>query len=363
MAKGIEIGVGADTKAFKQGMETGVIQPIDDAAMALTDLGNNQGPEKLEQSLEGAQDATENLKRETKETADAIERDFRDSYRSVNKSSDDGISGARRGLDDFKSEAGSTARESAASFDGSAQSIADSFQEVAANSFVGFGPAGAAAGIAAAAGIGIAGAAMEENERRAQKMAEETVDAFDRMIEAGGKFYTKDAENSLIREAVRDPEKAKQILEISKLTGISEGYVARAVALTGQERQKVIDRLNEVYDINNKTISQGEGFTDVLVEQNGKISEQVGILGDRNKAEQNSADLARIYDEATGGVLAKRESENEEIRIRNRLLASTPDTKKIKLVVDDSEIDKALRKPRVLNNITIGTVRAGQRAI
>lgn len=66
------------------------------------------------------------------------------------------------GLSEFRDEANSTAREAAASFDGSAESTADAFQEVAANAFAGFGPAGAAAGIAAAVGLGVALAKLNE---------------------------------------------------------------------------------------------------------------------------------------------------------------------------------------------------------
>jgi len=83
MAKGIEIGVASDTKAFKQGVETGIIDPLDNAIMALTDLGNSKGPEELERSLDEASDATERLKSETKSTADAIDQEFRSSYKSL----------------------------------------------------------------------------------------------------------------------------------------------------------------------------------------------------------------------------------------------------------------------------------------
>ena len=37
MGKGIEIGVASETKAFKQGVESGIITPLEDAVEALDD--------------------------------------------------------------------------------------------------------------------------------------------------------------------------------------------------------------------------------------------------------------------------------------------------------------------------------------
>jgi hypothetical protein len=65
-----------------------------------------------------------------------------------------GLDGAKGGLNDFKQEGKQTSAEVAASFDGSAESIAGGFQELAANAFSGFGPAGAAIGAAIALGMG-----------------------------------------------------------------------------------------------------------------------------------------------------------------------------------------------------------------
>lgn len=386
MAKGIEIGIGSDTKAFKQGIEVGVVAPIenavetleklgastaaDDAARSLDkagdaadDLGKSDGPNQLERALADAQDASKRLERETTDTARAIDDEFRTTYRNLKRNSDDGVNGARAGLSDLKAESGAVARETAASFDGSAASIADAFQEAAANSFTGFGPAGAAAGAAAAIGIGIAGAAMEENARKAEEMKEATVNAFDRMIEAGGDYYTKDAENAAIADALKDPEKAKEILDLARLTGLAEGEAARAVALTGRERDKAIDKLKDVYDANNELIMQGTGFTEQYSTENGLLSDIIEKLRERNKTDKDAIDLLKVYDDATGGTLAKRQEENEVIRARNKALADTPKTSTVKLKIDDSELEQALRKKRSLKLTADVYFRAGNKAI
>ena len=75
---------------------------------------------------------------------------------------DDGARSAKESLGEVGAEGADTAREVAASFDGSADSIKDGFQEVAANALASLGPVGAGVGIAAAAGIGLVRAAAEK---------------------------------------------------------------------------------------------------------------------------------------------------------------------------------------------------------
>ncbi|WP_353708964.1 hypothetical protein ABRQ22_06580 [Cellulosimicrobium sp. ES-005] len=62
---------------------------------------------------------------------------------------------ASKGLDGFRDEAGQSGREAAASFSGGFDDVTDTVQEIAANAFAGFGPIGSAAGIVAAAGLGV----------------------------------------------------------------------------------------------------------------------------------------------------------------------------------------------------------------
>jgi hypothetical protein len=79
---------------------------------------------------------------------------------------------AESGLEEFRDEAGSTARESAASFSGSFSDAAGAIQEVAANALAGFGAVGAGLGLAAAAGLGILMSKLEEANARIQDVRE-----------------------------------------------------------------------------------------------------------------------------------------------------------------------------------------------
>jgi hypothetical protein len=360
MARPIEIGIASETKAFRQGVESGVIKPIEDAEEALDALGKSKGPDRLEDGMKDAQKATERLKHETEETAEAIEQDFKQSYASVRRSSDDGMDGAKAGLKDFKQEAASTAKESAASFRGGADDIKGAIQEVAANAFAGFGPAGLAAGIATAAGIGIIGEVFDSNGEKAEEMSEAAGDAFEEMIEAGGRFLSAEVENQKIRDTLKDPAKYKDILAITEITGIAEAEVTRAIALNGTERQKALEKLKEM-----KPLLEGISQTDAEAYAIGQsksveLDKQVAKLNDLNEIQGTALDLARLYDDATGGAVAKRSEERDLVQDRNRVLTETPTEVKTRLIVDDSALTRALSVQKSIDVVVNAVTKFGK---
>ena len=177
-----------------------------------------RGTEKVADSFEGVQDALDDVAKEARRTEDALadvgggtkkaedasddmERKFRGDFDKIRKDAKgagdaigrevkDGTDRAGEGMDEFKDEAGGTAREAAASFDGSAESIADVFQELSANAFAGFGPAGALAGVAAAVGLGIAISTLTE-------IADKTNEAKERGAEWAQSFNSASVEDRL----------------------------------------------------------------------------------------------------------------------------------------------------------------------
>lgn len=160
-----------------------------------------KGTADVEQSLEDIADSLDQLATDTAHSADdagdRLERRFRDAFdevkaeakqagRRVGDDLRDGTRRAEDGMDELADEANSTAREAAASFDGSAESILDAFQEVAANAFAGFGPAGALAGLAAAAGIGIAFSALETGAEKAEAAKDRVHELADALADVQG---------------------------------------------------------------------------------------------------------------------------------------------------------------------------------
>lgn len=182
-----------------------------------------RGAEKVADSFEEVQDALDDVAKDARKTEDALsdigdggkdaanasddmEKKFRTDFDKIRKDAKgagdtigrefkDGTDRASDGMDEFKDEAGGTAREAAASFDGSADSIAETFQELAANAFSGFGPAGAVAGVAAAVGLGIAISTLTE-------ISEKTNEAKERGAEWAQSFNSGAVEDRLA--ALRD---------------------------------------------------------------------------------------------------------------------------------------------------------------
>lgn len=218
-SNGYTVGVAVDADAARKGLETGLIEPLDDAQNALVDLAKSKGPKELEKQLEAAGDATEKLKKETKETADVIQDEFRRSYARMKQAERDAVNSAEDGLNELKDESRSTAKEAAASFDGSAESIVDMFQEVAANAFAGFGPAGLVAGVAVAAGIGAATEAFGQNQEKAEQAKQKVREYGLAIIESGNSgaalTYVTDNLKAIVTNS---DDAAKKLSDIQKIT-------------------------------------------------------------------------------------------------------------------------------------------------
>lgn len=160
---------------------------------------------------------------EARDTARQVDKAFDTIARASTKSArkmDDDSDNIRRSLGDVRDEAGSTAREAAASFSGSGD-ISDAFQELAANAPSVLGPIGLAAGAAAATGVGLIRA-------EAEKLKELVGEMVDEMIEQGGKLG-EEFVNAKLSEFAKDGtlEKLKQLADDA---GISFAQLARSKA-------------------------------------------------------------------------------------------------------------------------------------
>lgn len=187
MARGdLSISIAADTRNFDKAVNKGIIDPLEEASAALEAVakdGDTAG-NKLESSMKDAAKQTDDLTERQSELRKALDKTST-SGRRTGTDLKDGFKDAKHGAEEFKDEANSTAREAAASFDGSAQSIADMFQEVAANAFAGFGPAGAMAGLAVAAGIGLAVSAFDNGQASSEAMRAKVAELAQELISVG----------------------------------------------------------------------------------------------------------------------------------------------------------------------------------
>lgn len=206
----------------------------------------------VEEALEDVADSLDDMTRDTKQGADKAERavgDLEDTFRDaarrakdVGDAGDDagdkirkGMKRAEEGVEEFKDEAQSTAKEAAASFDGSAESIGDVFQEVAANAFAGFGPAGTAAGIAVAAGAGVM---IEAIGNVGEAFDEAKESAFTMAYEVGGALASAGVQ-ARMAEWSSDTEKWKQVTDLAVASGWDEIDVLTALAKGGDDLDKL----------------------------------------------------------------------------------------------------------------------------
>lgn len=271
-----------------------------------------RGTSDVEKALDDVADSLDDLAKETKanadKAADALTRDFTDAFDKVKTESKqaskklgdgfkDGTDRAGEGLSEFKDEANSTAREAAASFSGSFDDVADGIQEVLANALAGFGPLGAAAGLVAAAGIGLVVSGLQDSADKAAEAKDRVLDLADAIADAGG-------DPSAIRWAEQLRDTMKQIVDtkewyefwqnspVDKLTdwsakarqfGVSMSDVMRAQAGDAEALARVNDALNRTID-----------------EQNEKFRLSTDINGDQDQSYRQAAEGAALFRDEVG---------------------------------------------------------------
>lgn len=241
MARAYTLNIAADTRAVKVGIDKGVIEPLEDALEVLEDIGSDGGRDldKLEDAARDAQDQTEKVKREFSDLAKEIRETGRKAKTDFGDKVKDATDTASEGMEEFKDEGTGTAKEIAASFDGSMESIAGGIQEVAANAFAGFGPAGAAAGIAAALGLGVVLEEFTKQQEAADELKERITSAYRTAIEEGRAHLTE----AQIIEAGLDiiqSDRREKLVEEAKKIGVEFNTIVRAEAGDYEALQEVI---------------------------------------------------------------------------------------------------------------------------
>ncbi len=166
----------SDVAGFLKGTKS-VEDELDKVADSLDQLADD--------TAKNADEAGDKLAHEFSDAFDKVTADAKDAGRKVGDGLDDGTRRAADGMDDMKDEAKQSARETAASFSDVSDAL-DLVQEIAANAFVGFGPAGLAAGALAAIGIGILKTSLDAAKEKADDAKEKALSLADAIAEVGG---------------------------------------------------------------------------------------------------------------------------------------------------------------------------------
>jgi hypothetical protein len=360
VAKGIEIGIASETGAFEKGIQSGMIEPLEDAVDKLAELGKSRGPERLEDSLEDAQTATEKLGREVKDTAEAIEQDFRRSYRRLKESADDGTRGAIRGMDDLRDESKQSLRETAASIRDVSDGL-DAVQEIAANAFIGFGPAGFLAGAAAASGIGLISSALETAQQASDELKRRIASMYQQAVEDERKFL----EEAQIQSAVLDiyfddnQDRYRQAVKDAAELGLTTEAVVRAMAGDQEALNQVIARTAQLQDAYNQKLNDS---TDPIAQRSALYAAEGQTLDEITNRYQAQADIIEENQRKAEELLRTQQEQQEVIQKTNRALSETPQSIPVTIEVDRSQIDAALQR-RTLRIDIEGYTRDGQRVV
>lgn len=257
----------------------------DDIKDALRQMGLSA--KQAERAVEGVGDELKDTGRTGERALDDIEDSLKDVQKQSRKTFDDigdeskrGFGKAEEGVKDFKQEVQQSARETAASFDGSFESIADLGQEVAANAFSGFGPAGTAAGLAVAGAAGV----MVNHFNEVEEAADEARDAaFGLAFDVAGALsaagYTE-----RIAAWSGETEKYKQVTDLANVSGWDQVDVIDALASGGPKLEKLTDAF------------AANGFTTMVA--SGRVRELEAVLKATEEGYISGADAAALMERA-----------------------------------------------------------------
>ena len=215
-----------------------------------------------------------------------------------------GADKAKASLKGVGEEAAGTARETAASFDGSAASVQDSFQEIAANALGSFGPLGAAIGLAGAVGFGMLRAQAEKTKEAISGLVSTLVDqggkmdrgnVLDKLKEfaADGslmdlKRQAQDAKvpvNDFLLAMAGDPAALERTRAAVTAAGAAIGAAAEG---SGADPQIMLDQLAVL----------------------GKVSGALDPVAENYAA---AAEAAGVYESATGGASQAQAAFNDSL--------------------------------------------------
>lgn len=326
------------------------VRGIDHVSMALADVVDDL--EKVEkESGDTERDLVQDFKRIAQEAEKAGDRAGKGMSDGIRRGARD-TRGAGGGFSEFKDEALQSGRETAASFGGGFQDVTGLIQEISANAFRGFGPAGFAAGLAAAAGIGLISAAFESAGEDAEKARQRVNDLVGELYQSHGDVGAIDTFEKL-KTLLEEPPQGLDFFEniqneidkafggglkdrYQQLIGYSEDYglsvedmmqafsgsdsrtALRVISdLTEQQRKlnkqredatsvSTANSLRQEADGIGEVIAQIQTENDLLpeaVERYDQITAAIGAANDARKLEQSTiAAVDDAYDDAAGAT-------------------------------------------------------------
>lgn len=251
------------------------------------------------------------------------------------------------GLHDLKDEARQSGAEAAASFSGEWEDVGGVLQETLANGLAGFGPIGAAAGLAAAAGIGVL---FETIRADAEKTEQRVADMYQDMLESGQRFLSENfiqTQLEKIGEGADDAAiKFEDAVSIAHELGVSQQTVLRAAAgdataLATVQAASDDKRKQDLEDIAGLQSQNTDAYVSQVDAINVKHDEWLDKLGTINGDLGTAANKAITIRSAFETGDAALDRSLQKVRDIAGAMSGIGD-KTIRLTADDSDIQRKL---------------------
>lgn len=343
----------------------GVLRGTKDVAKGLDEVADHLDG-LARDTKQNADKAADSLEREFSDALDSVRKDTKDTSRKMGTDLKDGTRTAGEGFDDLKDEAKESAREAAASFSGEFEDIGDYIQEVLAQALSGFGPMGAAAGIAAAAGVGILLANLTEATDQANELHASISEVAEALVTDPGSALT-DRIAKIRTDLLAIPEinlwdkitGKMPVAEFDRLTkamdraGLSaeqQATIAQGLAGDQNAAARAADMLRTRQDELNRAHGQGQRDATGLAIANREVTDTLNQLEGGYGA---AADLARRYGDGMGAVI---EANHRAAEASAEMSGSLTDN----LSVADEGLDRFVKKGKL--NLAEWTAELKRRA-
>ena len=304
-----------------------------EAASKELDNAGEAGEDFGKKVKDGSQDAEKAIKNAGNEGPD-----FGRKVKAGGDDAKDGLDRASAAADEFKDEAYSSSKEAAASFSGEFEDVADLVQETLANALAGLGPAGAAAGMAAAVGIGALVGWLQSSTDEANAAREKVIALADELRDVDGDISRIDwaARMREFADTIADPKSwfepwqeasrtnAEVIQEDADRLGLTYQALFQGLAGDTDAAQVAIQEVNEKIAeqsaiIDGATNSYSAEASAALSVRNELLAQR-DALEEAAEATEDAQSLAEAYSEAIDGSAASVQEYNEKVEEQNSLL-------------------------------------------
>ncbi len=353
--KGVVINVASDTRDFTKGIQSGVIEPLEDVSRELENVAKEgaRAGDKLEDSMRDAQRRTEDLADEHKQLHEVIEQGSRTSYRKMTDTSHDSMRRASDDVDEFKDEAKQNWSEVASSFSGDMDSAVDLVQGTLgglASSIPGYG---LALGALAAAG----GAFYQSWKDNSEKTQQRISDMFDDMADSGQNYLSATFIQQTVSDIISGADGAITSLDNVKRLAEEAGVPVQEMllALAGDEtaNTQVLDAVNtKLQDVRDNSNAAREGVSGIgagtttaaLNDAADLLNEVAGNVDSAaNRADLLNSTLSRMDGASSTDAEARRFANlTDAINNAGAAVTAIPDAN-VRVGIDTTAFDNGIR--------------------